>query len=355
MTTLRIAVDAMGGDLGWGATFPAVIKEASAQPSVEFIIYGNQIDYPIEQSLPSNVTCVHVEQQIKMTDVPTQALRYGRQSSMGMALQAVKSSRADACITAGNTGALVALSRHILGIHNSIDRPALCKMMPTHLGCSYMLDLGATINCSAKQLVDFARLGAALYEYTASVASNKKPTATAIPSVRLLNIGSEHFKGMGVIRDAGIQLQTMQSLDYQGFIEGDAIYRGVADIIVCDGFVGNIALKTSEGVARYMVDSLRSALSNGDASGIENNKENNKKDSFALQNSPTKSLVRKWQATCDPGQYNGAYLLGVKGTVVKSHGGVGGTEFSYALKMLIDQLRQKTTADFADILVKYSH
>ncbi len=350
MTTLRIAVDAMGGDLGWQATFPAVIQQASVQPSIEFIIFGNQNDYCIEQPLPDNVTCVHVEQQIKMTDVPTQALRHGRQSSMGMALQAVKSARADACITAGNTGALVALARHILGVHDSIDRPALCKMMPTHLGCSYMLDLGATINCSAKQLVDFARLGAALHEYAGSGAINKK-----VPTVRLLNIGSEHFKGMDPIRDAGIQLQTMKSLDYEGFIEGDAIYRGVADIIVCDGFVGNIALKTSEGVARYMVDSLRSALNNSDTSSTWNNNGNNKKDSSTLQNSFCKSVMVEWQTTCDPGQYNGAYLLGVKGTVIKSHGGVGGTEFSYALKMLIDQLQQKNTANFADILQSYAH
>lgn len=330
VSTLRIAVDAMGGDFGPKTTIPAVIKQALDYPDVKYIVYGHREHCQVD-TMPANIVFDHVDHHITMNDVPTHALRYGRTSSMAMALRAVKEGRADACITAGNTGALVALARHILGMYSSIDKPALCKIMPTRLGRSYMLDLGATINCSAEQLIQFARLGLALY-------LRDNTNIKKLPSVRLLNIGSEHFKGMDVIRHAADALQKMNSLDYQGYIEGDEIYRGIADIIVCDGFVGNIALKSSEGAARFMLEGIQAALNTYADIG------NNDQDQYILK------ALTQWHDQCDPARYNGAQLLGVKGLVIKSHGGVSQHAFSQSLLMLIEQIQNQSNASFDELL-----
>jgi len=272
-----------------------------------------------------------------MNDIPTYALRHGRESSMAMALKALAQGNVAACITAGNTGALVALSRHILGMCPTIEKPALCKIMPTHLGRSYMLDLGATINCSSEQLIQFARLGAALYK-------QDEANIDTLPSVRLLNIGSEHFKGMDVIRDAADILGDMQTIDYQGYIEGDAIYRGVADVIVCDGFVGNTALKSSEGIARFMLESLQNVFAKNDISTFTNDNE------IDIEKQSLLHLIKQWQQVCDPARYNGAQLLGVNGLVVKSHGGGSGHAFSQALIMLVEQIKKQTNISFDELL-----
>lgn len=340
--SLRIAVDAMGGDFGPASTMPAVLQQALAYPEVEFIVYGHRDQCRLNKcelnTSPANLRFHHIEQQISMSDVPTHALRYGRQSSMAMALHAVKDGSADACITAGNTGALVALARHILGIYASIDKPALCKIMPTHLGRSYMLDLGATINCSSEQLIQFARLGVALYQCDNTDTATVSAKPNKIPSVRLLNIGSEHFKGMDVIRHAAEGLQAISGLDYQGYIEGDSIYKGVADIIVCDGFVGNIALKSSEGVARFMLESFYKAFDMASA------------DNEVEQGQSLPAAIQLWQTQSDPARYNGAQLLGVKGLVVKSHGGVDGHAFSQALAMLVEQVKRQSNTCFEELL-----
>lgn len=358
---LRIAIDAMGGDFGPESTMPAVIGQARQHPEFEFVVYGHQQQCQLDgnstvnlaEQLPENIDFKHVDKQIEMADVPTYALRYGRDSSMAMALKSLARGEVAACITAGNTGALVALSRHMLGICPSIDKPALCKIMPTHLGRSYMLDLGATINCSSDQLVQFARLGAALYK-------QDNGNVRQLPSVRLLNIGSEHFKGMDVIRDAAESLGNMSSLDYQGYIEGDEIYRGVADIIVCDGFVGNIALKSSEGVARFMLESLQGALSKSTGlstglgtmrnTSVQKTAQLNGERDQGMPDTQTVNAVKQWQQACDPARYNGAQLLGVNGLVVKSHGGVSGHAFSQALLMLVEQIKKQSSVPFDDLL-----
>jgi glycerol-3-phosphate acyltransferase PlsX len=327
MSNYCIAVDAMGGDYGPLATIPAVVQQAVCHPDVQFIVFVQQ-DTVLEttQFLPINLELRLAERAISMNETPATALRYGRNSSMALALQALKRGEVNAVITSGNTGALVALSHYILGMQPSIDRPALCKILPTHLGQGYLLDLGATVNCSAKQLVQFARLGAALRHCFQS---------DSLPKVHLLNIGSEHFKGMDSIRDAARMLGDLNAMDYQGFIEGDALYQGAADIIVCDGFVGNIALKVSEGTARFMVSSLQSVLAN-------------------TQSGASRVALANWHSQADPDRHNGAYLLGVKGLIVKSHGASDAKVFGHALAMLVEQSSAQKLDKFAEGLAKFS-
>jgi glycerol-3-phosphate acyltransferase PlsX len=320
MSVLRIAVDAMGGDLGVQATVPAVVKLAKQYPEIQFQLYGESAvssELPSEL-LPSNVTLLSTVDSVNMDDSPIYALRHKRHSSMAKSIAAVAENTADGCISAGNTGALVAMGLHFLKTYKGIDRPALCQAIPTAQKHSYMLDLGANVDCSAKQLQQFAYLGTALCQVLDGHVS---------PEVRLLNIGSESFKGPSVVKEAADLLQHNDNLNYQGFIEGDEIYRGVTNVIVCDGFAGNIALKASEGVAKFVTNSFRQVF----------------KESLynRLMSLLSKPALRRWQVKMNPDRYNGAYLLGLKGTVVKSHGGANEYQFACALEMLIQQLQKQ--------------
>ncbi len=332
MSALRIAVDVMGGDLGIDATIPAVIEMANRYPTIEFQLYGESaVETMLSSlSLSKNLTLILTTDSIHMGDSPGHCLRHKRHSSMAKSIESVANKQADGCISAGNTGALVAMGLHFLKTYKGIDRPALCQAIPTATGHSYMLDLGANVDCSVKQLQQFAYLGSAL----CSVLDDKRS-----PSLCLLNLGLEAFKGPSIVQEAASLLDQDESLNYHGFIEGNAIYEGVADVIVCDGFAGNVALKASEGVARFVTSSFKQIFEESLYVRL-----------MALLSKPA---LRRWQARMNPDRYNGAYLLGLQGTVVKSHGAANKQQFGYALEMLITQLQRQHTCSMEQSLEYY--
>lgn len=320
MSILRIAVDVMGGDLGEKATVPAVLTLAKQYPDIQFQLYGEPAIHTelLLSSPANNIIFIPSHDSVSMSDSPIYALRHKRNSSMANSLRAVSVGEADGCISAGNTGALMAIGLHYLKTYQGIDRPALCQALPTAAKPSYMLDLGANVDCSAEQLQQFAYLGSAL----CSVLHD-----TPSPEVRLLNIGSESLKGSVLVQAAAERLQQARVLNYQGFIEGDEIYHGIADVIVCDGFAGNVVLKASEGTARFVTNSFKHVFSDTIYARL-----------MAWLSKPA---LRHWQEKMNPDRYNGAYLLGLQGTVVKSHGSANQQQFTYALDMLIQQLKKQ--------------
>ena len=284
-------------------------------PDTEFLLYGDskQIDEKLAShpALKKASHVIHTDVTVSMHDKPSQALRRGRKnSSMWLAIDAVKKGEADVAISAGNTGALMAMARFHLHTMPGIDRPAIAGVWPTARGESVVLDLGASIGGDAHHLVSLAIMGSAM----ASVLfDNKRPT------VGLLNIGVEEVKGGEEIRKASEQLRAMNlpELDYIGFVEGDGIGGGAADVIVSEGFSGNIALKAAEGTARQMADFLRNAMASSWQSKI----------GYLFARSAFKALRDK----LDPNKSNGGVLLGLKGVVVKSHGGINAEGFAYAV------------------------
>src|ERR1700750_1821437 len=299
---VRIALDAMGGDVGASVVIPGAAISLSRHPGSEFLLYGKReliepelAKHPVLKAV-SRV--IHTDVAVSMEDKPSQALRRGRRtSSMWLAIDAVKKGEADVAVSAGNTGALMAMARFHLHMLPGIDRPAIATPgWPTLRGESIVLDLGATIGGGARHLVALAIMGAAM----ASVLLN-----LARPTVGLLNIGTEEIKGHEEIREAGEMLRAMNlpQLDYIGFVEGDGIGRGAADVIVTEGFSGNIALKAAEGTARQMSDFLREALSRSWLSKL----------GYLLARPAFRALRDK----LDPGRSNGSVLLGLNGIVVK--------------------------------------
>ena len=300
----RIAIDAMGGDGGPHAMIAGAAKARRRDPSLEFIIYGDerQVMGELDQhgNLGSGVTIVHSPEEIAPSEKPTQALRRARTTSMGMAINAVKEGKADAALSGGNTGALMAMAKLALRTMPGIDRPALAALLPT-LGETdvIMLDLGANTECDAQNLIQFAVMGAA---YARTVIEISKPR------VKLLNIGTEELKGTDELKEAAALLRDADYLAFRfdGFTEGDQLSRGNVDVVVTDGFSGNIALKTAEGTARFVTDLLRRAFKSSLRS----------KAGFALSR-PALNLLKHH---LDPNNHNGAVFLGLNGLVVKSHG-----------------------------------
>ena len=328
---VRIALDAMGGDVGASVVIPGAAISLKRHPDTEFLLYGDsqQIDEQLAKhpALKTASRVVHTDVTVSMHDKPSQALRRGRKnSSMWLAIDAVKKGEADVAISAGNTGALMAMARFHLHTMPGIDRPAIAGIWPTARGNSVVLDLGASIGGDAHHLVSLAIMGSAM----ASVLfDNKRPT------VGLLNIGVEEVKGGEEIRKASEQLRAMNlpELDYIGFVEGDGIGGGAADVIVSEGFSGNIALKAAEGTARQMADFLRSAMASSWQSKI----------GYLFARSAFKALRDK----LDPNKSNGGVLLGLKGVVVKSHGGINAEGFAYAVDVGYEMVR-------CDLLTKIS-
>src|SRR5215831_6939521 len=320
---IRIALDAMGGDVGASVVIPGAAIALSRHADTEFLLFGDrgQIDPQLAShpALKAASRVVHTDVAVSMKDKPSQALRRGRKtSSMWLAIDAVKKGEADVAISAGNTGALMAMARFHLHTLPGIDRPAIAAVWPTLRGDSVVLDLGATIGGDARHLVALAVMGAAM----ASVLFN-----LARPTVGLLNIGVEEIKGHEEIREAAELLRAMNlpQLDYVGFVEGDGIGRGLADVIVTEGFSGNIALKAAEGTARQMGDLLRAALSRTWRSRIGY--------LFA------RSAFRELRDKLDPRKSNGGVLLGLRGVVVKSHGGTDAEGFAYAVDVGYEMVR----------------
>jgi len=329
---VRIALDAMGGDVGASVVIPGAAISLKRHPDSEFLLYGDSklIDeqlakYPV---LKKASRVVHTDVTVSMHDKPSQALRRGRKnSSMWLAIDAVKKGEADVAVSAGNTGALMAMARFHLHTMPGIDRPAIAGVWPTARGDSVVLDLGASIGGDAHHLVSLAVMGSAM----ASVLFDLKR-----PTVGLLNIGVEEVKGGEEIRKASEQLRAMNlpELEYIGFVEGDGIGGGAADVIVSEGFSGNIALKAAEGTARQMADFLRNAMASSWRSRI----------GYLFARSAFKALRDK----LDPNKSNGGVLLGLKGVVVKSHGGITAEGFAYAVDVGYEMVR-------CDLLTKINH
>ena len=303
----------MSGDHGLSASVPAAIESLKNHNDLFLILVGDaQLIQPLipkdfKDLQNQRYSIIHTDQFIAMDDEVITAIRSKKKSSMRLGINAVKNKEAEACVSAGNTGALMALSKIILKMIPGIDRPAICGSLPTKNGQCYILDLGANIECDAKHLYQFSILGSALVQ---SLEISEKPI------IGLLNVGSEEFKGNNTIKEAGQILQE-SNLNYAGFIEGDEMFNGNHDVIVSDGFAGNIALKSIEGVAQLISHFIRTEFNKSLLTKIS-----------AILSYPVMKAVKK---KVDPRKYNGASLLGLQGVVVKSHGGADAYAFSQAI------------------------
>jgi glycerol-3-phosphate acyltransferase PlsX len=323
----------MGGDSGPAAMIAGVARAHRRDPSLHFIIYGDerQIRPELEHGGPSDaIEIVHTPEAIAASEKPSQAIRRAKSTSMGMAIAAVKDGHADAALSGGNTGALMAMSKLALRTMPGIDRPALAAHLPT-LGDSdvVMLDLGANTECDAQNLVQFAVMGAAYARCGLKIDE---------PRVRLLNIGTEELKGTDELKEAAALLREADYLPlrFEGFTEGDQLSRGNVDVVVTDGFSGNIALKTAEGTARFVTDLLRRAFKSSLRS----------KAGFALSR-PALNLLK---VHLDPNNHNGAVFLGLNGLVVKSHGGANAKGVANAIKVAARMVRNDLTRRIGDDL-----
>ena len=311
----------MGGDHGPHVTVPAALDFQAHAADVALILVG--LREPIEAELRARGAAagerlrVHAASQVvAMDEPPAQALRYKKDSSMRVAIDLVKEGVAQAAISAGNTGALMAISRFVLKTIPGIDRPAIATVLPNRKGTfTYVLDLGANVDCTPEQLMQFGVMGAML---VAAVEHKERP------SVGLLNIGVEDIKGNETVKRAG-ELLRSSGLNFHGNVEGDDIYKGTTDVVVCDGFVGNSLLKASEGVAKMITDFLR-----------EEFKRNPWNMLAALMATP---VIKALRTRMDPARYNGATLLGLKGIVIKSHGSADVRAFAHALEAALEEVR----------------
>jgi glycerol-3-phosphate acyltransferase PlsX len=309
---VTIALDCMGGDHGLPVTIPAALNFLDRRADARVVLVGvaesiasalrarNRADDP-------RIRVQHASEIVGMDDPPAIALRGKRDSSMRVAVDLVKNGEADACVSAGNTGGLMAISRFVLKMMPGVERPAIASMVPTMRGRCCVLDLGANVDCTALHLLQFAVMGAALYSVVEKVER---------PSVGLLNIGEEDIKGNEVVKQAGELLKT-SGLNYYGNVEGFDIYKGTTDVVVCDGFVGNVFLKSSEGLARMLASYLQEEFKRSVFSRL-----------VALASLP---VINAFRRRVDPRRLNGASLLGLRGIVVKSHGSADALAFEVAI------------------------
>ena len=311
---ITIALDMMSGDHGVSSSVPAAEEALQKFNNLFLILVGDNkeiktlLSDKVKNLEGERYKIMHTEEFISMNDEIIAAIRTKKNSSMRLAINSVKNKEADACVSAGNTGALMALSKIILKTIPGIDRPAICGSLPTKSGQFHMLDLGANVECDAQHLYQFSIMGSALVQ---SLQLNDKPV------IGLMNIGSEEFKGNETIKSAG-QLIQKSNLNYAGFVEGDDIFSGKFDVIVTDGFVGNIALKSIEGVAKVISHFIKKEFTKNIFTKLS-----------ALISLPVMNSVKK---KVDPRKYNGASLLGLQGVVVKSHGGADSYAFSRAIR-----------------------
>jgi glycerol-3-phosphate acyltransferase PlsX len=318
---VTIALDAMGGDVGCAVVVPAAVHALTAHADLCIILVGDQASIQAElkrqTAVPADRLKIHHASQIvTMDESPSNALRNKKDSSMRVALNLVREGIADACVSAGNTGALMATSRFVLKMLPGIDRPAICTRLPTQRTHTWMLDLGANVNCEAEHLFQFAIMGSVLAQSV---------DGTARPAIGVLNIGEEEIKGNEQVK-AAAKLIAESHLNYAGFAEGDDIYKGQFDVIVCDGFVGNISLKTSEGVAKMIATFIREEFSRNLFTRMA-----------ALVAMP---VLKAFRRRIDPRLYNGASLLGLGGIVIKSHGSADALAFGNAIKVAVLEVRE---------------
>lgn len=331
---VRISLDAMGGDSGPAVVVPGAGLALERHPEMRFLMFGREEELrPLLARHPRLAEAVdlrHSELAVAMDDKPSQALRAGRwKSSMWMAIQAVRDGDAEACVSAGNTGALMAMSKVCLKTMAHIERPAIAAIWPTTRGESVVLDVGATIGADAAHLVDMAVMGAAMARIVFDIPR---------PTVGLLNVGTEEVKGVEIVREASRMLreQDIPGLAYHGFVEGDDLGRGTVDVVVTEGFTGNIALKTAEGTAKQIADYLRAAMGRTLMSRIGY--------FFA------KGAFEALRAKLDPRKANGGVFLGLEGVVVKSHGGTDAIGFASAVDMAHDMAQHNLMGTIRDML-----
>ena len=319
-----IAIDAMGGDHGPSVTIPAALKFLAGSPDRRVIAVGkpDEIEAELKRAKDSNASdpstarlrIMEASDVVGMDEDIRSAIRNKKNSSMRIAIDLVKSGEAHACVSAGNTGALMGTAKFVLKTLPGIDRPAICAALPTRHGVVYALDLGANAASTPEHLLQFAIMGAML---CTAVESKQNP------SVGLLNIGSEDIKGNDSVKAAG-ELLKASHLNFYGNVEGTDIYKGTTDVVVCDGFVGNVMLKTSEGMARMMGDFLKAEFQNGFYSKLA-----------AVVALP---VIKRFRHRMDHRRYNGAALLGLNGVVVKSHGSADIVAFSHALDRAVSEV-----------------
>src|SRR5689334_3863847 len=318
--TVKLTIDCMGGDHGPSVTVPAAVNFVRSHPDAQLMLVG--IESAIRAQLKKlkavnepALTVVPASEIVAMDDPVEVALRKKKDSSMRVALNRVKEDDAQACISAGNTGALMAVSRYVLKTLPGIERPAIAFALPNPTGYTMMLDLGANVDCEPQHLLQFAEMGHAL---VSALEGKDRPT------IGLLNIGEEMIKGNETIKRAG-ELLRASTLNFRGNVEGDDIYKGTTDVIVCDGFVGNVALKTSDGLAQMLGDFLKEEYTRGVFARIA-----------AAVSWP---VIRRFRDRVDHRRYNGAALIGLKGIVVKSHGSADRLAFATALARADTEVR----------------
>jgi len=326
---LHIAIDAMSGDRGPSVCVPAALAAAREFADVRFTLIGRQADLERELSgsAPANVSCLFAADVVEMTDHPREALRRKKDSSMRRAIDLVKANDANACVSAGNTGALMATAHFVLKMLPGVERPAIVSLIPSRGGHTYMLDLGANASCTPVQLCQFAVMG--------SVLAADLEGAHERPRVGLLNIGEEEIKGNDTVQGAHI-LIAASDVNYVGFVEGHDIFSDKVDVVVTDGFTGNVALKSMEGAARLIADAMREEFTRTTLRKLG-----------ALAVKPVLNALR---TRLDPRQYNGASMIGLNGIVIKSHGGADLFGFQRAIEVAVLEARNGVPAQIAQRL-----
>lgn len=333
---VRIAIDCMGGDHGLSVTIPACLQFLKQIDGAHLVLVGRQAE--IEQVLAKKkalehprITIRHASEVVEMDDAPAQALRVKKDSSIRVCANLVKEGAAHAFVSAGNTGALMAISRFVLKTMDTIDRPAIASELPNQKGTgTLMLDLGANVDCGPEHLFQFAVMGSAFMKATEGLSK---------PSVGLLNIGEEVIKGNDVVKKAG-ELLRQSELNFFGNVEGNDIYKGTTEVVVCDGFVGNVVLKASEGLAQMLGDTIKTEFKKGVWPKIA-----------AVLAAP---VLLRFKKRVDHRRYNGAALLGLKGIVIKSHGSADSYAFYYAIKRANDAAKANLIQSIENTMSQYT-
>ena len=332
MQNITVALDAMGGDFGPRVTVPAAVQALSHFPELKVILIGDQNAITSQLSSlgyqpDARLSIEHADRVISNTEKPSLALRNNQGSSMGMAIDLVADSHADACVSCGNTGALMALSRFKLKLLPGIERPALISALPTASGGrTWMLDLGANVSSDADSLFQFAVMGSALVEQYVG-----KP-----PRVAILNIGAEEIKGNDLVKRCAEMLENTRSVNFVGYIEGNQLLHDAADVVVCDGFVGNVCLKACEGTAQLFIDKLKSSMMTSSIKGW-------------IARKLFSGLFNELK-TLNPDQYNGASLLGLRGIVIKSHGSADVEAVINAIGEALHEVKRQVPSRISDRL-----
>ena len=331
MRHLTLALDSMGGDNGPHIILSAALKALNEFPQLNFVFCGDEgvITSWLKQhssSLSNRYSIVHCDQQVLMDDNPVTALRHKKDSSMACAIKHVKNGQADACVSAGNTGALLAIACSQLKTLAGVNRPALVSSLPTAKGQkAYLLDLGATVQSDAQTLLQNAVMGSVLAQEIGGIER---------PRVAILNVGEEQIKGPASIKQASRLLADSEHINYIGFVEGDDIFNDIADVIVTDGFSGNIALKSCEGLVKLLIEQIKRDARRNFLSKI-----------MAKLAMP---LLRRLYLRVNPDQYNGASLIGLRGIVVKSHGNASDEAFLYAIREAVQEANRQVPTKIKD-------